>query len=172
MNNRNKSLGLALIFLGIIFLLENLDVFRFNFLQILPVIVILVGLGFLLGFLANRKYTPLLMPGVILLLYGALFLYCHIAGWEHIQSLWPILLISPGIGFVLLYFVDKHDKTMLWLAVILIVLGLLFSFRHVPYLQYWASFLFFLRNLYGETRINVRGTMNGCKVPLMFSSFI
>jgi len=141
MNNRNKSLGLVLIFLGVIFLLENLAVFQFNFLQIWPVIVILMGLGFLLGFLANRKYTSLLMPGVILLLYGALFLYCHIAGWEHIQSLWPVLLIGPGVGFFLLYLTDVHDKTPLWLAVILIVLGLLFSFRHVPYLQYWPALL-------------------------------
>ncbi len=43
MGNQNKILGLILIFLGIIFLLDNLDVIGFNVLIIWPSFIILGG---------------------------------------------------------------------------------------------------------------------------------
>ncbi len=144
MNRRNQSIGLGFIFLGIIFLLENLSVFQFNFLQIWPVIVALVGLGFLLGFANNRQNAALLMPGVILIIYGGLFLYCRVFGWENIQTLWPLLLIAPGLGFLVLYLFNPQQKNLLWPSAILIVLGFLFLFRHIPYLKYWPVLLVIL----------------------------
>lgn len=141
MEQRNKSLGLAAIFLGIIFLLENLKVFEFNFKNIWPEIVILVGLGFAFGYFANRKNTNLIMPAVVLIVYGALFTYSHILGWEHMARLWPVLLLAPGFGFLLLYFLAGKENTALWSASVLIVLSLLFLLRFVEYLRYWPALL-------------------------------
>ena len=141
MDNRSKALGLGLIFLGIVFLLENLNVIRFNFFQIWPVFVILGGVGFLLGFFINKKNYGLVMPGIILIIYGSLFMYCNIMGWEYMQSLWPVFLLGPGLGFFVLYFLGQHDKGLLLPGGILTVLGLLFIFRYFEYLRYWPVLL-------------------------------
>ena len=141
MDNRNKALGLLLIFLGAIFLFENLDLIRFNFLQIWPAIVILGGIGFWLGFLINRKQIFLVMPGIILIIYGALFMYCNLFGWEFMEKLWPFFLVGPGIGFFVLYFLGNKEKNLIYPGAILTLLGLLFIFRYVPYLKYWPSLM-------------------------------
>ena len=141
MDNRSKALGLGLIFLGVVFLLENLNVIRFNFFQIWPVFVILGGVGFLLGFFINKKNYGLVMPGIILIIYGSLFMYCNIMGWEYMQSLWPVFLLGPGLGFFVLYFAGQQDKGLLLPGGILTVLGLLFIFRYFEYLRYWPVLL-------------------------------
>ena len=141
MDNRSKALGLGLIFLGVVFLLENLTVIRFNFFQIWPVFVILGGVGFLLGFFINKKNYGLVMPGIILIIYGSLFMYCNIMGWEYMQSLWPVFLLGPGLGFFVLYFAGQQDKGLLLPGGILTVLGLLFIFRYFEYLRYWPVLL-------------------------------
>lgn len=141
MGTRNNSLGLAAIFLGVIFLLENLKVFQFNFENIWPELVTLIGIGFALGYLANRKFTSLIMPAVVLIIYGLLFTYSHISGWEHMAKLWPVLLLAPGMGFLLLYFLAGKNSTALWSASILILLSLLFLLRFVEYLRYWPALL-------------------------------
>jgi hypothetical protein len=141
MDNRSKALGLGLIFLGIIFLLENLNVITFNFFLIWPVFVILGGVGFLLGFFINKKNYGLVMPGIILIIYGSLFMYCNIMGWEYMQSLWPVFLLGPGLGFFVLYFAGQKDKGLLLPGGILTVLGLLFIFRYFEYLRYWPVLL-------------------------------
>jgi hypothetical protein len=141
MDNRNKALGVILIFLGGFFLLENLNIIEFNFLQIWPAIVILGGIGFWLGYLANRKQTALIMPGTILILYGALFMYCNIFGWIFMERLWPVFLLGPGIGFFILYFLGKRERSLILPGTLLTVLGLLFIFRYLPYLKYWPTLL-------------------------------
>lgn len=141
MDNRRKALGIILIFLGIIFLMENLNILKFNFMQIWPLFVILGGVGFILAFLLNRRNINMIMPAVILILYGALFLYCNILGWELMEFLWPIFLLGPGLGFLAHYSLGKGDKDLLWPAVILIALSFLFLFRYIEYLKYWPSLL-------------------------------
>ena len=142
MERRNKSLGLAAIFLGVIFLLENLQVFQFNFENIWPELVTLIGLGFAIGYLINRKFTSLIMPAVVLIIYGALFIYSHhIGDWKSMAQLWPVLLLAPGIGFLLLFFLAGKKNTALWSASVLIILSLLFLLRFVEYLRYWPALL-------------------------------
>jgi len=138
---KNKSLGLAAIFLGIIFLLENLQIFQFNFQNIWPAIVALVGLGFAFGYFADRKNNSMIMPAVVLIVYGLLFSYCQITTWDNMLKLWPVLLIGPGIGFLLLYFLAGKENSALWSAGILIILSLLFMLRFVEYLRYWPALL-------------------------------
>ncbi len=137
MDTRQKSLGIILIFLGIIFLLENLNIITFNFLTIWPVFVILGGIGFILGYMVNRRYISFVMPGTILTIYGVLFMDCNVYSWELMQFLWPIFLLGPGIGFFLLYFLRDHDKEMLIPGITLTVLSFLFLFRYIEYLKYW-----------------------------------
>lgn len=141
MNNRNKALGLILIFLGFIFLLDNLHIISFNFLQIWPVLIILGGIGFWLGFFVNKKNISLIMPATILTIYGFLFFYCNWFGWHYMHSLWPVFLMGPGIGFYLLYLLGSKEKGLIVPATILNVLGLLFLLRHLEYIKYWPVLL-------------------------------
>jgi len=141
MEQKNKSLGLAAIFLGVIFLLENLQIFQFNFQNIWPVIVALVGLGFAFGWFANRDNHSLIMPAVVLIVYGLLFSYCQLTTWDNMLKLWPVLLIGPGLGFLMLYFLADRENTALWSASVLIILGMLFMFRFIEYLRYWPALL-------------------------------
>jgi len=141
MEQRNKSLGLTAIFLGIIFLLENLKIFQFNFINIWPEVVVLVGIGFAVGYFLNRKSLHLIMPATVLIIYGILFSYCNISSWGNMAQLWPILLLAPGFGFFLLYVVAVKEASSLWAGSILFALGLLFLLRHVAYLRYWPALL-------------------------------
>ncbi len=141
MEQKNKSLGLAAIFLGIIFLLENLQIFQFNFQNIWPAIVALVGLGFAFGYFANRRNHSMIIPAVVLIVYGLLFSYCQMTTWDNMLKLWPVLLIGPGFGFLLLYFLAGKENSALWSAGVLIILGLLFMLRFVGYLRYWPALL-------------------------------
>ena len=141
MGNQNKILGLILIFLGIIFLLDNLDVIGFNVLIIWPSFIILGGAGFILGYLIRHENYPMLMPGTILIIAGLIFLYCNVAGWHHMQVLWPLFLAAPGLGFILLYFLGKRDKGLLIPGGLLLLLGLLFLVRHLEYIRYWPVLL-------------------------------
>ncbi len=144
METRYKGFGLASIFLGIIFLLENLGAYRFNFSTIWPVVVILVGVSFLTAYFLNRRNTSFIIPGTILVIYGLLFLYCTLFSWEAMQQLWPIFLLGPGLGFLFLYLTDRDGKSTLWASLILIILTFLFAFRYVQYLKYWPVLLVLL----------------------------
>jgi hypothetical protein len=141
MDNQKKILGFILIFLGIIFLLENLSVIRLDFLILWPILIILGGAGFWLGYAINRKLTSFIIPGTILISYGALFLHCTIFGWDRMAALWPVFLMGPGVGFYLLYLLGGKNKILLWPAGILIILSALFFLRYIEYLRYWPVLL-------------------------------
>ncbi|MBN2424177.1 MAG: hypothetical protein JXR46_01510 [Calditrichaceae bacterium] len=141
MNNQKKALGLILIFLGIVFLLENLSIIEFDFLRVWPLFVILSGLGFWLGYLVNRQLITFIMPGTLLLIYGFLFFYCGIFGWDMMSYLWPVFLLGPGVGFFLIYLLGDKNKILLWPAGLLTVISFLFIFRYLEYLRYWPSLL-------------------------------
>lgn len=142
MDKRTNILGLIMIILGLIFLLDNLNILRFEFFMLWPLLVILGGTGFWLGFLTNRKNLGLIMPGTILIIYGALFMYCALTDWDYMRILWPVFLLGPGIGFFLMYaFSEKKDRGLLLPGGILTLLSLLFAFSHLNYLRYWPVIL-------------------------------
>lgn len=141
MDNQKKALGLIMLFLGVVFLLENLSVIQFDFLRVWPVFVILGGFGFWLGYAVNRQLVSFIMPGTILTIYGLLFFYCTIFGWDHMAFLWPTFLLAPGVGFFLIYFLSEKNKLLLWPAGLLTVVSVLFLLRYLPYLRFWPALL-------------------------------
>ncbi|MFZ0389755.1 MAG: DUF5668 domain-containing protein [Calditrichia bacterium] len=128
MNHDAKSIiwGLILVILGFLFLGNNLEWFDFNWDQVWPVLMIAAGIFFWIGWLMNRREYGLLMPGTILLIYGLLFLYCANYGWWRMDSLWPVFLLGPGVGFLFMYLLGNRERGLLVPAVILIGLSALF----------------------------------------------
>jgi len=134
-------IGIGLVILGVIFLFDNFGYVRVEFWRIWPVLVILGGLGFWVGFFRNREDYGLIMPGTILVIYGLMFFYCAIAGWWHMEHVWPGFMIGPGIGFFLMYLLGPKEKGLLIPAGILTGIGLVFMFQRTSLLRYWPVVL-------------------------------
>lgn len=143
MKTSDYLIGLALVILGILFLFDNFGFVEFDFSRLWPVVVILVGAGFWFGFYNNREEFGLIIPGTLLLLYGFLFWYCAVFDrWGDIgNGLWPVFLLGPGFGFLLIYLVAKREQGFLVPGLILSGLGLLFLLIFNNIFSYWPLFL-------------------------------
>ena len=93
--------GIILIALGLLFLIPRL--LNVHLGELWPLLIFGGGIGFYVGFIHDRSNYGLLMPGTILSVIGLLFLYCTFEGWYMMETLWPIFIIAPGVGFVLMY---------------------------------------------------------------------
>lgn len=123
MNSRLIS-GLAVILVGILFLLSNFHILYIGFFW--PVFVLFPGLACGYLFLRDRKSYGYLMPFSILTLTGIIFFICEFSRWRNMEFLWPFFLISPGCGFFLMYFFGEKEKALLIPGFILSFLGLIF----------------------------------------------
>jgi hypothetical protein len=133
--NKSVITGVALITIGIIFLLPNFTDLTLR--ELWPVLMLGPGILFFVGYLSDRKSYGLLMPGSILTTYGLLFFYCTIAGWYWMRDLWPFYLIGPGVGFFLMYYFGKKERGLLVPGTILTLLGMIFLLRATEYEDYW-----------------------------------
>jgi len=94
-NNRRLILGLVFIIIGILFLLDNLDIFEFAIPDILwrweMILIVIGGINIL-----SKNYSA----AFILIGIGGFFWIAedyHISIWD----LWPVVLIIIGISFIL-----------------------------------------------------------------------
>ncbi len=117
--SRNVKIGIALIVLGIVFLLHNLSIVRIE--HWWPIILILGGLVFFLVWYADRRQTGLLLPAAILIVIGCQLWFLH--------ADWPIYVLAPALGFWLMYFLGERDVGLLVPAFILTLVALVFWFE-------------------------------------------
>ena len=136
-----KSLfpGVALILLGIIFLLPNFTSLRWQ--EIWAVFVLAPGIWFFLLFADDRAKVGLLMPASVVTVTGALLLYCSLTGWSSMEDLWPLFIMAPGLGFLLMYLLGKKEPGLLVPAAILLLIGLLFLVRWDFQEYFWPVLL-------------------------------
>ena len=95
--SNNKKIGFAIfiMFIGVIFLLDNLGIFYINIPYYFTqwyTILILVGLFLML--VRDKKG-----PGITLLIIGGLFLISDVS-YISFWSLWPVLLIVAGVAIL------------------------------------------------------------------------
>ena len=97
-----------LIMLGLIFLVENFLPSWMHITNLIwPAIFLVGGIWFLLSAASNHgKYWGLFMPGSILTGLGLIFLITSYFPFTW-SFLWPIILISIGIGFFLMTFFGR-----------------------------------------------------------------
>jgi hypothetical protein len=131
--------GVFLIVVGILFLVGNIS--RAGMEVIWPAFILAVGLAFLVRYFLDRKNTGSLMPAAILIVIGLLFLYCTVFGWWHMEDLWPLFIMAPGVGFVAMYFGGQKDNGLLIPATILIALGMIFLFVNSGLRNFWPVLL-------------------------------
>ena len=131
--------GLLLIGMGIIFLIGNLS--RVGMESLWPVFPLAVGLAFCVGYFYDRKNYGLLMPGSILIVVSLLFFYCNFTDWWHMETLWPVFILAPAVGFLAMYFGGAKDQGLLIPAGILSGVGVVFLFMTSGFGDYWPLFL-------------------------------
>jgi len=158
MEHRKNQLtwGIFLILIGAVFLLGNLS--RVGMETLWPVFPLAVGLAFWVGYFYDRKNFGLLMPGSILVIVSLLFFTCNFFGWWRMETLWPIFILAPGIGFFAMYFGGAKDQGLVIPGSILVAIGIIFLFISSGLRDWWPIFLI----IAGILIIVLQGRM-GCK---------
>ncbi len=123
-STRSPLPGIILIVLGVLFLIANFSDVHLD--SLWPIFVLGPGVAFIVLFFRNRKDYGVLMPGTILTVIGILFFICTLTGWDQMQHLWPLFIMAPGLGFIMMYLFGKHERGFLIPAGILTGLGLIF----------------------------------------------
>lgn len=102
MSNSNRSalfFGLALIVVGVLFLLNNVGLIPLEVARLWPVLVIAAGV-WVFGSALGRRRGGGLMGGVILLTAGVMLL---LQNYEYVpdSALGPAMIIAAGVGLLL-----------------------------------------------------------------------
>jgi hypothetical protein len=113
MKHSNRGLGIILLIIGVIMLLNNIQIITFNIELLWPLFMIIPGIMFHLGFFNGRhKNNPsVLMAGAVLSIYGLYFLFNIITHWQFSHNTWPIIPLGIGVGFFEMYwFAGKKSQ--------------------------------------------------------------
>ena len=135
----NMIWGIFLILIGGILLIGNMS--RTGMELLWPIFPLAAGVAFFIGYLHDRKNYGLLMPGSILVVISLLFFYCNFTDWWRMEDLWPIFILAPAVGFVLMYIGGNRDSGLLVPAGILSAVGIIFLSISHGLGDYWPILL-------------------------------
>jgi hypothetical protein len=139
--SRSIYQGLALIAIGLIFILGNFGAFHPDWELIFALIITVMGVLFWLGFLGDRSRDFLIMPGTILIIYGVVFFL--IARYERatIESMGPVFILAPALGLYLTHLLSRRNRSILITSAVLGVISLIFLLNSVPVFKYIWPFI-------------------------------
>jgi len=132
-------IGSVLILAGVLFLLSNLEILSLE--KFWPIFVLAPGILFIFMFYKEGKNIGYLMPATICTIYGLLFFYCEFSDWDSLSYLWPIFIMAPGIGFLLMYFFGGYQKGFLIAGSIISFISLVFLGLMDTSTFFWPIFL-------------------------------
>lgn len=135
----NRIVGIFLVLIGMLVLLVQSNQFQWQYFW--PLILVLGGVLFALGFFVWRENYGLLMPAAILIILGLFFFYMMRTQWFLIDRLWPVFILAPGIGFLLMYFFGPRHNPLWIPGMILILLALIFFAQFCLYFRFWPLIL-------------------------------
>ena len=133
--------GLALILIGMVFILGNFGVFHPDWEMVFPWIIMIMGVLFWLGFLMDRSRSFLIMPGTILVIYGAVFFLMAKYTWASIESMGPVFILAPAVGLYFTYLISQRNRSILITSTVLGVISLIFLLNSVPVFKYIWPFI-------------------------------
>jgi len=122
--------GVILALVGVLFLLNNfyrfLDAERtwplFLLIPVIPLVIHWAEKG--------REAAGVVIPITILVFYCGYFLWLTHTSWAGAGTTWPNYLVGPGLGFLLLYFIERKGGL---LVPAFILLGLAAAFYSAMY---------------------------------------
>jgi hypothetical protein len=137
---KRDIMGFVLILVGALLLMRNLGA-AIGIGELWPWFMILFGLAFWAMFLSDRSLHALLMPASILFVAGIVFELCTLLGWNLMSTLWPLLIVAPGIGFLSMYFFGPGGHAFLLPGCGLVSLAVITVFRQSPWWRFWPVVL-------------------------------
>lgn len=168
MQNKDYTLGIILIIIGIVLFIMNID--------FIPNDLLLLALGaiFLVGFY-RKKSTGLLIPGLIITAIGFSSLIEDLVRGYDMSSL--LFLLFLGIAFLIIYFM-KNISGFVYPGCILPAIGI-YSFIEDNILnnQEWLfflmlSFAFYVIYFLEKRRKNIKWPLTVGTIILIFSALI
>ncbi len=135
----SRTAGLILIILGIAFLIANATDLGWR--HFWPLILILGGIGFIALFLRDRKNYGVLMPASVLIVIGGILTAGVWLGWDQMNTLWPLFIAAPGIGFFAMYAFGPHKGGLLVPAFILTGIAGVFLLIEYDKEEFWPVLL-------------------------------
>jgi hypothetical protein len=161
MRHKGNLTGFVVIIVGILLLLNNLDLIELSWERLWPVLPLALGVCFLIQFAQNRD-KGILIPATLFTGVG-IFFFMFTTGvfpWDAMGDWWPIFPLLLGLGFFFAYLADMRDSGLLIPATILLTVGGVFLARNNPvtrgYLKYWpvvlviAGLFMFFGNMFPE----------------------
>jgi len=127
MSNKQYTIGLAIVAVGVVILLGKLGVFAFIGNIFWPLLVLVPGvLLHMLYFGRMLGNAAVLIPAGVLTVYGLLFFVCNLFGWKLLAGLWPFFLAGPAVGlYEYSMFGPNRDRTIRLIAIGLLALSAL-----------------------------------------------
>lgn len=106
MKHSNRGLGIILLIIGIVMLLNNIEIIKFNIELFWPLFMIIPGIMFHLAFFNGKSQDnpAVLMPAAVLSIYGLYFLFSILTNWQFSHMMWPIIPMGIGVGFYEMYY--------------------------------------------------------------------
>lgn len=133
--------GLALIIIGLIFILGNFGAFHPDWEVAFTWMIMIMGVLFWIGFLMDKSRDFLIMPGTILVIYGVVFFLIAKYTWATIESLGPVFILAPALGLYFTYLISQRNRSVLVTAAVLGVISLIFLLNSVPVFKYIWPFI-------------------------------
>jgi len=128
--------GLALILIGLVFILGNFGVFHPDWEVVFTWMIMIMGVVFWVGFLMDKSRNFLIMPGTILVIYGVVFFLIAKYTWASIESMGPIFILAPALGLYFTYLLSRKNRSLLITAAVLGLISLIFLLNSVPVFKY------------------------------------
>ena len=130
-------LGFLLIIIGGILLMDSLNIWNFNWDSTAAWILLIMGAWFYYIGFSSKEKSGMVFPATILFSYGLLFLACSWNSWNLLNTFWPVFILGPGLGFIVLYFAGRRETGLLIPGFILTGLALIFFVREQYYVEFW-----------------------------------
>ena len=134
-NSSFNILATILILIGGIFLLENFGIIQGAWL-FWPLIPLIIGAGFCMLYFRTRRDTILLGLGSFITLNSILFFYLNMTRWSLLAHQWPLFIVIMGLTS-LICFIFSRNRVLLYIAVILIALGISFMLIFAVSTRLW-----------------------------------
>jgi hypothetical protein len=119
--------GAVLVLLGVLFLLNNF--YRFlNAERVWPLFLLIPVIPLAIQWLEKgREAAGAVIPITILVFYCGYFLWLTHTSWMGAGTTWPNYLIAPGLGFLLLYFIERKTGLLVPAFILLGLAALFYS---------------------------------------------
>ena len=124
--SRHLVIGIAIIILSLAVLYFNLKIFKASFNRLWPSLFLLAAMALYLYYFSTRKRKNrlifLFLATFIAPISVSLF-FLTFTSISNMRYIWPVFILSLGLGMLSVYFYDGERKTLLMLSTILIAIS-------------------------------------------------